>query len=70
VIGQRPAGLGSDATTPPASRYFRRSGGIAPCRRLADQGEDFLAKTMREYKDNSRNGTAGNALGAALQDGH
>jgi hypothetical protein len=70
VIGQRPAGLGRDATIPPASRYFRHSGGIAPCRRFADQREDYLAKTMRDYKDNSHNGTAGNALGAALQDGH
>ena len=27
--------------------------------RLADQREDYLAKTMREYKDNSRHGYDG-----------
>ena len=40
----------------PQRRFFRHA---TTFRGIADQREDYLAKTMREYKDNSRHGYDG-----------
>ena len=49
------AGAAASLQFLPQRRLFRKDN--VP--RLADQREDYLAKTMREYKDNSRHGYDG-----------
>ena len=40
----------------PQGRFFRRRQNVL---RIANQREDYLAKTLREYKDNTRHGYDG-----------
>ena len=55
-LRRRPgAGAATSLQFLPQHQLFRRDN--VP--RLADEREDYLAKTMREYKDNSRHGYDG-----------